>query len=140
MRQINLTLPMPPKELGRNAGECWNWRKLKRLKDTHNVDVFVAAVNSRPDTPFAKCRIDAKAYTTRQMDVDNIVSILKSTIDQLCRMGFIGNDRDVTWGEVVSVYGGKKVIGERRVELRIVETESGKLAKRYDARAAASRA
>ena len=42
------------------------------------------------------------------MDSDNIVAIKKPTIDQLCKMGFIVNDRDVSWGEVTSVYGGKK--------------------------------
>ncbi len=122
MRQIELTLPMPPKEFGRNAGEGWNWGKMKRLKDAHNVNVFAAAVNKRPDTPFGKCCIDVRAYTMRQMDRDNLIAMMKSTIDQLCRMGFIVNDRHVSWGTVESVYGGKKVIGERRVEIVIRET------------------
>lgn len=122
MRQINLTLPMPPKELQPN-GRC-HWAAKARIKDTHNCAVFASAVDQRPRYPLGKCRIDVTAYTTRQMDRDNLIASLKSTIDQLCRMGFIGNDRDVSFGEVVSVYGGKKVVGERRVELVLTEIET----------------
>ena len=122
MRRIDLTLPFPPRELSPNASTRLHWGTKRRAKDKHNELVFAAAVNQRPSTPFAKCVIDATAYTTMQMDRDNIVAILKTTIDQLCKMGFIGNDKHVSWGEVASVYGGKKVIGERRVEIVIRET------------------
>ncbi len=121
MRRIELTLPMPPKEFGRNAGEGWNWGKMKRLKDAHSVNVFAAAVNSKPDVPMKSFRVDIHAYTKRQMDFDNLVASLKSTFDQLARMGFFENDRDMRLGEITQTNGKNVKDRNYRVELTLTE-------------------
>lgn len=124
MRTITLTLPMPPKELSPNYAVRCHWAAKARAKNKHNEAVYAAAYGMEPSAPFGKCRIDVTAYTTRQMDCDNLIASLKVAIDTLCRMGFISNDKHVSWGAVESVYGGKKVVGERRVELVLTELES----------------
>jgi Holliday junction resolvase RusA-like endonuclease len=114
-----IPLPLPAKELQPNIKTKINPYKLTKLiRATRDASAFIAG-KVRPPEPWAAVLIDVRLYGVGRMDRDNIIGLLKHTIDGLQDARVIENDNGVTWGAIER--RSAKQSGDRR-EVELVVT------------------
>jgi Holliday junction resolvase RusA-like endonuclease len=124
--KIEITLPLPPKEMCPNARK--HWRAKMKPKKKQREDAFHAAryrlmcsrefMNGPPRWRFAECQ--ATFYMPRRRDGDNLIAWLKATFDGLQDAGIIENDGNFIHLPPKQITA-KAANGERKVVLVITE-------------------
>lgn len=108
MDRIEITIPLPPKEVSPNARVHWatKARAVKRQRNDAAMAAMVLSSIRRPKWQAAT--IQATFYRPRGrvlIDQDNAIASLKASIDGLADAGIFANDRGVTWLPPLQIIG-----------------------------------
>jgi hypothetical protein len=130
LRQIRLTLPMPPNASNRASGRG-HWRTIHREKKQYMAlcDALQSGgmIPPPPEVPFRLPLLSSTMHVGAKHDLDNAVSRHKSAIDWLATRGYIVNDRDLEWHAFP-----RQIIkrgAEYRLELVLTERASSSLSR-----------